>query len=445
MLTEGTYRFGSDGKAIMTTEIVNENGTQYYYLNGKRENHYGIVEFDGYLFYVYHRAKIVVDGTVWVSKTNGYVAEGTYRFDEKGHMIRTTEIVRDEDTGVLYYYKDGKRTANAGVLDYNGAYFYVASGGIAAAGQSVWVEFTNGLVEKGTYRFDVNGHMIMTTEVVNEGGTLYYYCNGKRTANAGLIELDGEYYYIDGKAVAAASTTIRVDKTNGLVPAGEYEFDAFGHMIVPENLFANGIVDGYYYVNGVKTEAGLLFIDDCYYYADKGGKLITGQRFTITKTNDLLEGGIYRFDADGKIILTSEIVEEDGALYFYNNGKRAVDSGLIQFSGAYYFVCNNGKLRQNETVWISKTNDLLPEGTYRFDANGKIIMTNELVDENGTLYYYKNGKRAGGEGLIEYNGAYYYINSSAVAVTNVTRWIDKTNDLMPVGTYTFGADGKMVL
>ena len=189
----------------------------------------------------------------------------------------------------------------------------------------------------------------------------------------------------------------------------------------------------------------MLLIDDCYYYADKGGKLITGQRFAITKTNDLLEEGIYRFAADGKIIMTSEVVEEDGELYFYDNGKRAVDTGLVQFAGAYYYVRSNGVLRRGESVWLSKTNDLLPEGTYRFDANGQIIMTNELVDENGTLYYYKNGKRAGGEGLIAYNGAYYYINSSAIAVTNVTRRVDKTNGLMPAGTYTFGADGKVIL
>ena len=72
-------------------------------------------------------------------------------------------------------------------------------------------------------------------------------------------------------------------------------------------------------------------------------------------------------------------------------------------------------------------------------------MTTELVDENGTLYYYRDGKRAGDAGLLLIDGAYYYINGGAKAMTNATVWVSITNGLMKEGYYTFGADGKMIM
>ena len=73
-----------------------------------------------------------------------------------------------------------------------------------------------------------------------------------------------------------------------------------------------------------------------------------------------------------------------------------------------------------------------------------MILTTEVVNENGILYYYRDGKRTANAGLIEFEGAYYYIDGAAKAVTDTTVWINNTNGLMEVGSYTFGADGKMI-
>ena len=60
----------------------------------------------------------------------------------------------------------------------------------------------------------------------------------------------------------------------------------------PDPEVKNGIVseDGelYYYVNGVKTYAGLIQIDGNYYYVNSYCKVITNQRYWVSKTNDLL-------------------------------------------------------------------------------------------------------------------------------------------------------------
>ncbi|MBP3478960.1 MAG: phosphodiester glycosidase family protein [Oscillospiraceae bacterium] len=504
LVAVGTYRFAADGKMIMTTEVVNENGTYYYYKDGKRTANAGLILFKDYYYYIDGSAKAVANKTIWVSKTNGLVPAGTYTFGAEGKMylhhqilngyyyydgektaagvveingsyyyagnnglvytsrtfwagttnglleagtyraaadgklIMTTEVVNEN--GTLYYYKNGKRTANAGVMEIDGSYYYIGSGAIAVAGRTAWVGVTNGLVPAGTYRFAADGKMIMTTEIVNENGALYYYQNGVRTASAGLIQLNGAYYYIDSSAKAVAGKTAWVSKTNGLVKEGQYTFDEKGKMI-----FANGIMDGYYYVDGAKTAAGLIQIDGSYYYAGSGGKILKNQSIWVSNTNDLLPVGTYRVDQEGKLIMTTELVNENGTLYYYKDGKRTANAGILEIDGSYYYVTGRGIAVANDTAWVSITNGLVPVGTYRFDADGKMIMTTEVVNEDGILYYYRNGVRTTSAGLIELDGDYYYIDSSAQAVVSKTVWVSITNGLMEEGSYTFGEDGKMIL
>ncbi len=94
---------------------------------------------------------------------------------------------------------------------------------------------------------------------------------------------------------------------------------------------------------------------------------------------------------------------------------------------------------------VEDTNDLLPEGNYEFGEDGKIVMKDGLYEENGKLYYYDNGRLAEDEGLIQIGEDYYYIDAEGAAVTEA--YVDvvkeKTNDLLPEGTYCFGEDGKM--
>ncbi len=58
----------------------------------------------------------------------------------------------------------------------------------------------------------------------------------------------------------------------------------------------------YYYVDGVKTYAGLIQIDGDYYYVNSSCKVITRPRYCISKTNEPLPGTFYTFGADGKMV-----------------------------------------------------------------------------------------------------------------------------------------------
>ena len=67
------------------------------------------------------------------------------------------------------------------------------------------------------------------------------------------------------------------------------------------------------------------------------------------------------------------IVAENGSLYYYEKGQLTY-AGLIQIDGAYYYVKTSGEVVHGRKYWISKTNGLLPEKSYTFDENGKIVM-----------------------------------------------------------------------
>ena len=173
--------------------------------------------------------------------------------------------------------------------------------------------------------------------------------------------------------------TFWITKTNDLMPEGSYEFDADGKMNRNGLYAENGGL--YYYVNNQLNYAGLIEIDGDYYYIRSNGQAVTGRTFWITKTNDLMAEGSYEFGADGKMLQQKDgIIREADGLYYYVNGKRTY-GGLILVDGNYYYARSSGQVIANQTFWITKTNDLLPEGSYTFDENGVITNLPALFEQ----------------------------------------------------------------
>ena len=65
--------------------------------------------------------------------------------------------------------------------------------------------------------------------IVESDGT-HYYVDGEQVY-AGLIKVDGSYYYINS-TLKAVTGRYWVEKDNGLLPKGFYEFDENGKMIL---------------------------------------------------------------------------------------------------------------------------------------------------------------------------------------------------------------------
>ncbi len=253
-----------------------------------------------------------------------------------------------------------------------------------------------------------------------------------------MILIDGNYYFASGsKGELAVSTTKYVSQTNGLLPVGNYEFDAEGKML-------DGIVEKggvlYYYETGKPKQAGLVEIDGSYYFANgANGELTVNKTQYVWQPNGLLPEASYEFGADGRML--DGIVEKDGVLYYYVNG-RPKQAGLICIDGDYYFAGGaNGELAVNKTQYVWQPNGLLPEKNYDFDASGRML--NGFFVKDGVRYYYVNGRPAQ-LGLNYVDGYYYFVNADGSLVVNKSYYVWQTNGLSAEMTYTFNELGQIV-
>ena len=297
-----------------------------------------------------------------------------------------------------------------------------------------------------------------------DNGT-YWLENGRHVRDKGLTQVKDAnghnlYYYfdVDGKAVknvlpdGGKDFWIPAEKTNGLLPEWGYYFDENG-VIPHDEQFQNGIVEEggvkYYYIDGIRVHMGMFKLDGSFYYAKSDGALIVNRTYYCERMSDSgLPEGTYSFDADGK--LKNGIVAENDSLYYYLNGALHY-AGLIEIDGSYYYVRTSGEVVHGRSHWITKTNGLMSERSYQFAEDGKMInpeikdtSKDGIVQEDGSLYYYRDGVRYYA-GLIEIDGSYYYVRTSGEVVHGRNYWITKTNGLMPEKSYTFDDNGRMTV
>ena len=288
-----------------------------------------------------------------------------------------------------------------------------------------------------------------------EDGELWWYVDDVKTG-AGLIEVDGDYYYIKNNGMAVRGSDYYVTKTNGLKDRGVYTFDDAGKMIIPEVVIKNGLIweDGklWYYVDNVRTHAGLIYVGGYYYYVKSNGQAVTGSNYFVSNTNDYMPRATHNFDAEGHMtdvpVIKNGLYPENGRLYYYVNDVKT-HAGLIQIDGDYYYITTSCFAVAGCDYYVSNTNGLMDKGTYTFGADGKMVVPEPdtrtgVYEEDGELYYYLNGVRTHA-GLIEWEGHYYYIKSNCTAVRDCDYFVSNTNDLLPRGTYHFNADGTMAV
>ena len=386
------------------TGLFELDGAWYYAIKGvAKSGWWNLTDADGSSAYYFFSTKTfqAVDGN---QKIDGY----NYVFSN--HKLVRGDFVKD--AGGTHYRWAGEWMCNKW-LELDGKKYYLGHG-------------PNGYVQTGIfhiyeyptrYAADENGvwqeHL---TGPFDYKGETYYCVAGIIQEGAGLVRIDGDYYYFrTSTSTAVKARAYWITVTNGLLPAGQYTFDADGKMVnppivtpdpdpSPEPEVKNGIVaeNGslYYYVDGVLTGAGLIRLNGDYYYVKTSNcEVVHGRSYWVTDTNGLLPAGPYTFGTDGKMI--------------------------------------------NPPV-VDPTPDPDPEPEPTPDPDPTPDVKNGIVAENGSLYYYVNGVLTGA-GLIRLNGDYYYVKTSNCEVVHGRNyWVTDTNGLLPAGPYTFGADGKMV-
>ena len=366
--------------------VVKENGEVNYYYFAVQKN---LEEREGLTISAAVKSTVLNGKDCWLHKTNGLaLPEWGYYFDENGVILHDEDTSKNgilKDGEDLYYYIDGIK-APAGMLKIGGDYYYADSKGKLIVNQTYYCSRMNGLMKEGTYAFDAEGKLIPGATdkngiVKDDDGVLRYYVYGKVTY-VGLIEIDGDFYYVRSNGEVVTDCVYWITWTHGLKEAGYYTFDENGKLTgTPKN----GIVeeDGvlHYYVNGKLTYAGLIQIGDDYYYVNSKCEVVRDCDYYITWTHDLKPQGRYHFDADGKLTgsvapLKNGIYEEDGSLYYYRNGERTY-AGLIQIDGDYYYVRSTCEVVHDRSYYVYWTHGLMPEGYYNFDSAGRMILDSE--------------------------------------------------------------------
>ena len=456
------------------------NTSQYFtysFIDGKLENGAWVKMDGGTRYYYgpsyYHNTTTEINGETYSFRPDGYRYEGIcvikynpkgnyelYEFTDDGIFVGNLyeSGIYTVSDGSVYYLTNGIASSPGLVKGNDGYYYYFDSYDCKGARNTTcYVKVTNGLLPEGWCSFDDAGRMLIKQGVVHdEDGEIRYYVDGVATY-AGLVkDTDGSYYYISGNGCIAIKNCKKyISFTNGLLPAGNYEFGEDGKLLIKQGVVKDPDGKIRYYVDGVATYAGLVKdTDGSYYYISGNGcTAITNCKKYISFTNGLLPAGNYEFGEDGKLLIKQGVVRDlDGKIRYYVNGV-ATTPGLVQDNdGYYYYISGNGGVAiTDKTYYVSesKTNGLLPAGNYQFGADGKMnIKQGVVLDADGKIRYYVNGV-ATIPGLVQdREGNYYYISGNGgIAIIDRTYYVSesKANGLLPAGNYIFGADGKMII
>lgn len=293
------------------------------------------VEIDGKKYYAGKQpyGYFVTDLHMNLHKYGSKTEMGYCLFDqETAQWLEDYSGLYTDESGETYLIENGYWLGGVGLTQVDGDYYYFStSSGTAVKDRAYWITVTNGLLPSGQYVFDEDGKLVnppvvdpddpepeLKDGIVEENGSLYYYVDGVLTP-AGLIQIDGAYYYVrTSNCEVVHDRTYWVTATNDLLPSGQYEFGQDGKMLNPpavdpdpdpdpapepkDGIIAeNGSL--YYYVDGVLTGAGLIQIDGSYYYVKTStGEVVHDRVYWITATNGLLPSAQYEFGPDGKMV-----------------------------------------------------------------------------------------------------------------------------------------------
>jgi len=425
LIPAGVYTIDENGH-IDTTKESTKNGLHFnegenkdeirYYVNGVAV-YQGLVRVEnkdvkgGFDYYYINSTKKAVKDckySVPASKTNGFLPAGIYTFGLDGKMdLNATDTSKNglkkegEDGKEIRYYVNGEPTY-AGVVedpDNKGRFFYINSTKKAVIGPckyGISASKTNGLIPAGIYTIDGNGYIDITGQAIknglylNEGENkdeIRYYVNGEPTY-AGVVEDDeGNRYYINSTKKAVIGPCkygIAASKTNGLIPAGIYVIDKNGHIQVGQDLSLNGLHDGYWYVDGIKTYAGVVRWEGNLLYIKSDCKPVISGKFSIpaSKTNGLIPAGIYNFKDgcidENYVPKNGCIRDEDGEIRYYVNDTPIYKGvAIYEEDGAKYYVyinsSNTAVKNKKYNVPASKANGLVTPGIYQFNELGYML------------------------------------------------------------------------
>ena len=291
------------------------------------------------------------------------------------------------------------------------------------------------------------GEAIEGTGLQIVGDKTYYTVNGKLTS--GWVTVGDDWYYFDKTTYAGLHGEQTADRgvafvfDNGRLTSGVWVTTSAGKR------YWYG--PGYYRDSSTDSTSSKPFeIDGKTYLFNQSGYMQTG----ITGYYAAGQTLYYDCGTDGVATILNGPVGD----YFYKDGVLQKCYQLVTYNGNFYFIDVGNKILKNTRVYLSSgfvagftfpDGTAIPVGYYEFDAEGRMIVKNGPDGD----YFYKNGIRLKKYQLVEYEGDFYFIDEGDKLLKNVRVYLSDTfvkgktfanGSPIPVGYYTFDADGKMI-
>lgn len=282
-------------------------------------------------------------------------------------------------------------------------------------------------------------------------GKNYYAINGKLLGGWQMV--DEEWYLFDEKTFAG------VDGEQYSEKAILFTFDN-GRLVDGAWVKVNGNWRYWYgpsyfrKTSPTGSDGERYEIHGKLYIFNKSGYLLTGVvRYYEPSTKEYV---YYDCGTDGVATLLTGPYNG----YFYIDGVKQTTYKLVKSSaGDFYFIDSGHRIAVDKRIYLSAkfveghTYDdgtPLTEGYYEFDAEGKMVIKNGPIDG----YFYVNNVRQTNYKLVNYEGAFYFIDAGHKLAVDKSVYLTASfvnghtyADGTPIaeGTYTFDAEGKMVI
>ena len=480
-LVNGEFICNICGEALNPgTGLFECNGKYYYAVNNVLQSGWVQIENDFYYF----------DPQTFAPVETYNTGKVTYTFDETGKLAHgewyNDGIGWKYYYGPDYYHHNGTQTANCVWAEIDGETYAFNENGYRYEGLSLVynnVSMQIGVFsDEGVYQGDYkNGKEGAGPEILDCCFGVKVYVVDGYPEHAGLFKLNGFWHYARGKGIMVVdgSYNCTLNMTRS-IPAGDYNFDADGNMILPQGIT---YVDGnlYYYGEDGREEKGLVRDERGLYYYFGHNLYALGEGdyyFPEDKLNGYtysdgvtpLTAGTYHVNADRNVVipdLKNGIYEEGGKLYYYENSIKVQkglvkdDNGDFYYFGLKYYAVSDGTFYFPEEKLNGLTHPgsdvLLHAGNYVVGADGKVVIPevkNGIYDEDGKKWYYENDERVA-KGLVQdASGDFYYFGLKYYALSAGTYYFpeeklngltDPNGDALQAGNYEVGADGKVII
>ena len=310
------YKMDETGKVIKGVWHKTAKGTRYYY---------GPDYYRSY--HSWAQTWVVIDGDRYCFNSQGYVLTGIQLVTDRNDQTFADAYDCGVDgknptryTGIIgnHYYSNGGMIKAYQLVKHDGYYYYISNYHKILKDTTAYIEakYMNGatdaygnLLPSGKYEFDSEGRMIIPEPKNGPQADGYFYINNVKQKGWKVYEYEGNYYYVASGNKYYVSKRVYLDSTvlAGIdLPAGWYEIDAEGKVIVPPP--KNGPQDdGYFYIDSVVQKGWKVYeYEGNYYYVASGNKYYVSKRVYLD--SNVLSGtglsvGWYEIGSDGKIII----------------------------------------------------------------------------------------------------------------------------------------------